>query len=105
MANGLSERNPGTDVKPSDTLKPRIKTHYARLEAKEMPELLRKIEAYQGTPATRLSMKLMTLIFVRTGELIAAHWDEFDLEAAEWRILRERMKMKSRTSRPYLASI
>jgi integrase len=60
-----------------------------------MPELLRKIEAYQGTPATRLSMKLMALTFVRTGELIAAHWDEFDLEAAEWRIPAERMKMKT----------
>ncbi len=95
VANGLLERNPATDVKPSDALKPRIKTHYARLEAKEMPELLRKIEAYQGTPATRLSMKLMALTFVRTGELIAAHWDEFDLEAAEWRIPKERMKMKT----------
>ena len=95
VANGLLERNPATDVKPSDALRPRIKTHYARLEAKEMPELLRKIEAYQGTPATRLSMKLMALTFVRTGELIAAHWDEFDLEAAEWRIPKERMKMKT----------
>ena len=95
VANGLLERNPATDVKPSDALKPRIKSHYARLEAKEMPELLRKIEAYQGRPATRLSMKLMALTFVRTGELIAAHWDEFDLEAAEWRIPKERMKMKT----------
>ena len=95
VANGLLERNPATDVKPSDALKPRIKTHYARLDAKEMPELLRKIEAYKGTPATRLSMKLMALTFVRTGELIAAHWDEFDLEAAQWRIPKERMKMKA----------
>jgi len=95
VANGLLERNPATDVKPSDALKPRVKTHYARLEAKEMPELLRKIEAYQGTPATRLSMKLMALTFVRTGELIAAHWDEFDLEAGEWRIPAVRMKMKT----------
>lgn len=95
LANGFVERNPATDVKPSDALKPRRKTHYARLEGKEMPELLRKIEAYQGTPVTRLSMKLMALTFVRTGELIGAHWDEFDLEAAEWRIPAERMKMKT----------
>lgn len=95
VANGILDRNPATDVKPSDALKPRVKTHYARLEAKEMPELLRKIEAYAGTPVTRLSMKLMALTFVRTGELIAAHWDEFDLEAEEWRIPGERMKMKT----------
>ncbi len=96
VAHGLLERNPAADVKPSDALKPRVKNHYARLEAKEMPELLRKIEAYAGTPVTRLAMKLMALTFVRTGELIAAHWDEFDLEdAKEWRIPAERMKMKT----------
>ena len=35
----------------------------------------------------------MALTFVRTSELIEAHWDEFDLEAAEWRLPPERMKM------------
>jgi integrase len=96
VAHGLIERNPTADVKPGDALRPRSKAHYARLDAKEMPELLRKIEAYQGTPATRLSMKLLALTFVRTGELIGARWDEFDLdEAAEWRIPAERMKMKT----------
>ena len=40
-------------------------------------------------------MQLMALTFVRTTELIAARWAEFDLEAAEWRIPPERMKMKT----------
>lgn len=40
-------------------------------------------------------MKLLALTFVRTGELIAARWDEFDLEARQWRIPAERMKMKT----------
>lgn len=95
IAHGRAQRNPAAEVKPSDALKSRAKTHYARVEAKELPELLRKIEAYRGAPATRLAMKLMALTFVRTGELIAAHWDEFDLEAAEWRIPKERMKMRT----------
>jgi integrase len=95
VAHGLTERNPAADVKPSDALKPHKKENYARLDAKEMPELLRKIEAYQGTPHTRLAMKLLALTFVRTGELIAARWDEFDLEAGQWRIPAERMKMKT----------
>jgi integrase len=94
VAHGLIERNPAADVKPSDALKPRKKENYARLEAKEMPELLRKIEAYQGRPQTRLAMKLMALTFVRTGELIGARWEEFDLEARQWRIPSERMKMR-----------
>lgn len=95
VANGLIERNPAADVKPSDALKPHRKENYARLGAKEMPELLRKIEAYQGSAYTRLAMKLIALTFVRTGELIAARWAEFDLAAAEWRIPAERMKMRT----------
>ena len=95
VAHDLIERNPATDVKPSDTLKSRRKENYARLGEKELPELLRKIEAYQGGPYTRLAMQLMALTFVHTTELIAARWAEFDLEAAEWRIPPERMKMKT----------
>ena len=37
----------------------------------------------------------MALTFVRTGELIAARWPEFDLEAARWDIPAERMKMRT----------
>lgn len=95
VAHGIAERNPAADVKPADALKPRKKENYARLDAREMPELLRKIEAYQGSVYTRLAMKLMALTFVRTGELIGARWEEFDLKAAEWRIPAERMKMRS----------
>ena len=95
VAHGLIERNPAADVKPADALKPRNKENYARLDAKEMPELLRKIEAYQGSAYTRLAMKLMALTFVRTGELIGARWDEFDLAAAQWRIPAARMKMRT----------
>lgn len=94
VAHGLIERNPAADVKPSDALKPRKKENYARVDGREVPMLLRKIDAYQGTPTTRLAMMLMALTFVRTGELIGARWGEFDLEAAEWRIPAERMKMR-----------
>ena len=95
VANDLIERNPAADVKPGDALKSRRKENYARLGEKELPELLRKMEAYQGGPYIRLAMQLMALTFVRTTELIAARWEEFDLAAAEWRIPAERMKMKS----------
>lgn len=95
VAHGVIDRNPAADVKPSDALKPRRKENYARLDTKEVPELLRKIEAYQGSSYTRLAMKLMAYTFVRTGELIGARWEEFDLVAAEWRIPAARMKMRT----------
>ena len=95
VAKGKTKRNPATDFKPADVLKPRRKTNYARVDATELPALLRKIEAYQGTPPTRLAIKLMAHTFVRTGELIAARWSEFDLEAARWDIPAVRMKMRT----------
>lgn len=95
VAHGIIERNPAADVKPADALKPRKKQNYARVDAKELPQLLRRMETYTGSPYTRLALKLIALTFVRTGELIGARWEEFDLEAAEWRIPAERMKMRT----------
>jgi integrase len=89
------DRDPTRDVKPSDILISRRSTNYARVDARELPELLRAVEAYQGTPATRFALKLMALTFVRTGELIAAKWVEFDFDEAIWRIPPERMKMRT----------
>jgi integrase len=95
IAHGIAERNPASDIKPSDILPSRLKTNYARVDAKELPSLLRAIEAYQGTPVTRLAIKLLALTFVRTSELIGARWDEFDLQAGQWRIPADRMKMRT----------
>lgn len=95
VAHGKLTRNPAADVKPSDALTPTRKRNYARLGEKEIPGLLRKIDAYDGSPYTRLALQLMALTFVRTSELIGARWDEFDLEAKQWRIPAERMKMKT----------
>ncbi len=95
VAHGLAERNPAADIKPSDVLKPANKTNHARLSEKELPELLRKIDGYDGQPLTRFALQLMALTFVRTSELIGTRWDEFDLTKREWRIPAERMKMKT----------
>ena len=95
VAHGICERNPVADIKPQDALKPRAKENYARLSAAEFPELLRKIETYDGALTTRLALRLMALTFVRTSELIGARWNEFDTQAAEWRLPATRMKMKS----------
>ena len=95
VAHGIAQRNPASDIKPSDVLPSRKAGNYARIDAKELPELLRRIEGYAGAAVTRLAMKLMTLTFVRTSELIGAQWTEFDLEAGRWDIPASRMKMKT----------
>ena len=95
VAHGIIERNPAADVKPGDVLKSRRKENYARIDGKELPELLRKMQVYDGAPHTRQALQLIALTFVRTSELIEAVWTEVDLEAAEWRIPKERMKMRT----------
>jgi integrase len=101
VTRGLTSRNPAGEFKPSDVLPQRDSQNHARIDESELPDLLRKIEAYQGTPLTRLAMKLLALTFVRTSELIEAKWAEIDLGAAEWRIPAERMKMK----RPHIVPL
>jgi integrase len=95
IAHGHARRNPASEIRPGDILKSTHKVNYARVDAKELPQLLKAIELYRGTPVTRLAIKLMALTFVRTGELIGAKWAEFDMEAARWDIPAERMKMRT----------
>lgn len=101
ITRGLTSRNPSSEFKPSDVQPQRTSQNHARIEESELPDLLRKIEAYQGSQLTRLAMKLLALTFVRTSELIEARWAEIDFDAAEWRIPAERMKMK----RPHIVPL
>jgi integrase len=93
IAHGYTKRNPASEIKPSDILRPTKKNNLARIDAKDLPGLLRAIEVYQGSHVTRLAIKLMALTFVRTTELIGAKWEEFDMEARRWNLPAERMKM------------
>ncbi|MGB0123981.1 MAG: integrase arm-type DNA-binding domain-containing protein [Silvibacterium sp.] len=95
IAHGDTKRNPAAEIRPSNILQSTRKVNYARVDAKELPGLLRSVEVYQGTHVTRLALKLMAFTFVRTSELIGAKWAEFDLESARWHIPAERMKMRT----------
>jgi integrase len=95
IAHGHCERNPVADFKPADVLEPTVKTNLARVDAKDLPDLLRAIEVYRGKTVTRLATKLLALTFVRTSELIGGRWDEIDIDARRWDIPKERMKMKA----------
>ena len=93
IAHGLASRNPATDFKPSDILAEGSSENFARVDARELPTLLSRMQGYEGDALTRLAMRLLAYTFVRTSELIEAEWQEFDLENARWNIPAERMKM------------
>ena len=94
VAHSMAGRNPVADIRPGDVLKARRQVNFARIEISDLPELLRKIMAYDGSIYTRVALQLMLFTFVRTGELIAARWGEINLRKAEWRIPAERTKSR-----------
>jgi integrase len=94
MAFGLAEQNPAAAFRPSDILKQRVTTNFARVDASELPTLLKKIDLYDGSHFVRLALQMMALVFVRTGELIPAQWSEFDRREKQWSLPAERMKMR-----------
>lgn len=101
MVFGLAEQNPAGAFRPSDILKQRVTTNFARVEASQVPALLKKIDLYDGSHFVRLALQLMALVFVRTGELMPAQWSEFDRADKLWSIPAERMKMR----RPHMVPL
>lgn len=59
----------------------------------DVAALLRAIHGYSGQPATCAALKLLSLTFLRPGELRHATWPEIDLENSIWKVPAERMKM------------
>ena len=72
--------------------KPKVK-HSKPLSKKDIPEFMKSLESDSGYRTTVIAMRVLLLTFVRTVELRAAEWSEFDLDGNEWRIPAERMKM------------
>jgi integrase len=93
VAKGVCKRDISADLSLAMTT--HKKRHMAAVKLKELPELLSKIDDYQGEFQTRLALQLIALTFVRTTELIGATWDEFDFREAVWVVSDERMKMKT----------
>lgn len=93
IATGRAERNPSTDLRGS---LPSIKQNHlaAITEPKQVGELLRAIDNYQGSFITKCALKLAPLVFVRPGELRTAEWSEINFETAEWNIPASKMKMR-----------
>ncbi len=74
---------------------PKNKTQHKRpLEIAEIGQLLRDFDGHGGRHETITAFRLMWLTLTRPSEAVEARWDEFDLDAALWRIPAERMKKR-----------
>ncbi len=99
IATGRAEYNPAADL--SSALEVHQSNHFPFLKADEIPEFLRALESYTGSKIVQIATKLLMITGVRTIELRAALWQEFDLDNAIWEIPAERMKMR----RPHLVPL
>lgn len=99
IATGRAEFNPAADL--SSALEVHQSNHFPFLKADEIPDFLRALDNYTGSRLVQIATKLLMITGVRTIELRAALWVEFDLDNAIWEIPAERMKMR----RPHLVPL
>jgi len=93
VVTGRAEHDIAADLRGA--LAPTVNGHHAAItDPVAVGELLRGIYAYEGNFFISRALRLAPLVFVRGNELIRAEWVEVNLEAAEWRIPAERMKMR-----------
>jgi integrase len=93
VATGRAPRDPTPDLRGA--LAPWKPVHFASITTPVgVGELLRAIETSNAGPVVKSALRLAPLLFVRPGELRQARWEEIDLDAAEWNIPAERMKMR-----------
>lgn len=93
VATARAENDPTGALKGALTA-PTVTHRAAITEPVAFGALLRAVDGYAGAPETKAALELLALTFVRPGELRAAEWAEFDLEAAVWTIPAGKMKMR-----------
>lgn len=99
VVTGRATYNPAPDL-ASALNKPK-NGHYPFLTESELPEFMLALNNYQGSKLTKYATQLLILTGVRTIELRAAEWSEFDFENALWEVPKERMKKR----RPHLVPL
>ena len=89
-----TERNPAADLQK--LLNPVKKQKMKALPLNEFPIYLQRLDEKNNELhlVTRVALKLVVMLFVRTNELIGARWEEIDFENSTWRIPAERMKLR-----------
>jgi integrase len=81
-----AERDPSGDLR--GTLPPAKGEHFAAAtEPKQVAEILRASDGYEGSMIVRCALRLAPLVFVRPGELRKAEWANIDFNKAEWRYI------------------
>lgn len=93
VATGRCKSDPTRDL--TGGLRRIVRKHFAAVtDPKQLGDLLKAIDAYEGSKIVQCAMKFAPLVFVRPGELRNAEWKEFNLDAAEWRFVASKTKQQ-----------
>ncbi len=79
-------------LRDSVTVKP-VK-HKKPLRPHEIPKFFKRLDEYSGYYPTKVGIQLLWWTLARPTEVIAARWNEFDLDNKIWTIPADRMKMR-----------
>lgn len=93
VATGRCSRDPSGDLRGALT-PVKSKHHASIIDPKQIGDLLRVMDDYQGSFMSKCALKLSALAFCRPGEIRHAEWTEIDFNAKQWRIPGAKMKMR-----------
>ena len=93
IARGWTDKNPASTLSEVAAPIPEPK-NYAHLALDELPELLRALDAYDGSPMTVGAIRLALWTANRPGVTRTLRWSELDLGNALWTIEKGREGMK-----------
>lgn len=83
VQNGKAIRDVAADLKGALS-SPQTKHMAAFTEPSDVAELMRAIDAFQGTLTVECALRLAPLVFTRPSELRRAKWADIDLEEGIW---------------------
>ena len=100
IQSGIGTRNPIADMR--DVLQAVTPGNFPAIDADALPDFLSALRRNDAcmNATTRLGLRLLMLVFVRTSELIETPWSEIPSGAEEWIIPWHRMKLGKRRLNP-----
>ncbi|EMS8793051.1 tyrosine-type recombinase/integrase [Enterobacter ludwigii] len=90
--NALIDQNPAYDLAGAVTTAK--SNHRPALPLEQLPELLKRIDAYKGKGITQIAVQLTLLTFIRSSELRFARWSEVNFKNYLWTIPAERQELE-----------
>lgn len=92
----LTPHNIIADIEMPIVLGKREKKHYPTFtKEKDIKGLLNSINEYTGDYSTKMALRVLPYVFVRSFNIRHMEWNEIDFKTREWTIPKEKMKTKT----------